>query len=194
MTSGEEGPRHVVGIGGSAGGVEAFKQLIQEFQADSTAFVCLLHFPPDSVSNLDQILQSRTDLPVVRIQDGMRLKANVVYVMVPGHDIVVQGGALHLKAFEGRPRWEAIDRFFFSLAKERAEQAVGVILSGTGKDGAVGLRSIRQAGGLTCVQEPASALYPQMPLAALPYADVCLYPHELGEEIMKRLGIEPAAA
>jgi chemotaxis response regulator CheB len=185
------GPQHVVGIGASAGGVEAFKLLVQTFRMDSTAFVFLLHFPPDATSNLTTILQTRTDLPVERIDDGVRMKPNVIYVMAPGHDILVRAGALHLRAFEGRPRASTIDRFFFSLAEERGEQSVGVVLSGVGKDGAAGLRSIRDAGGLACVQTPASALHPEMPTAALPSASVCLPPLELGQEMMKRLGIQP---
>jgi two-component system CheB/CheR fusion protein len=187
------GPEHIVGIGASAGGVEAFQLLIQKFRMDSTAFVFILHFPPDAPSYLPEILQRRTKLRVERIESGVRVQPNVVYAMAPGCDIALRDGVLILRPFAG-PRWKTIDRFFSTLAEEQGGRAVGVVLSGAGNDGVAGLEAIRRAGGLTCVQRPETARFKSMPEQAAAVAELCLEPEALGVEIMKRLGIEPLEA
>lgn len=109
---------------GRASGRPPCIRAAQSMAKGSTAFVFLLHFPPGAVSNLTKILQTRTDLPVERIEDGVRVKANVVYVMAPGHDIVVRDGALYLEPFEGRSRAEH-HRPSFLLPRSGARRAVG---------------------------------------------------------------------
>ncbi len=183
-------PKHVVGIGASAGGIEAFLDMVRTFRADDTAFIFLVHYPQDRDSRLPEVLQKRSSLPVERIETGTRVRRNVIYVMVPGREVILRERVLYTRPIE-EPRWESIDRFFCTLAEELGSASIGVILSGTGRDGARGLRRIKAAGGLTCVQSPPSALHPDMPRAALPSADLCFEPVALGLELMRRLGIEP---
>lgn len=159
----------IVGIGASAGGLEAFEAFFRHVPVDcNMAFVVVAHLDPDHVSILTDILQRTTPLKVVEAADQMQVESGHVYVIPPNRDMTIFHGALQL-SLPDKPRGQrmVIDAFFRSLAEDLAEAAAGIILSGTGTDGTLGVRAIAGAGGLTLAQEPASAKYDGMPASAI---------------------------
>ena len=159
----------IVGVGASAGGLEAFEQLFRAIPPDlGMAFVLVSHLDPSHESILTEILQRATALPVVEARDQVAVKPDHVYVIPPNRDMSIFHGVLQLGVPE-MPRGQRmpIDAFFRSLAEDRGERAMGVVLSGTGADGTLGLRAILGAGGVTFVQEPATAKYDGMPASAI---------------------------
>ncbi len=159
----------IVGIGASAGGLEAFEQFFRSMPARSgLGFVLVSHLDPDHASMLTEILQRTTEMPVVEAQDQMRVEPNCVYAIPPNHDMTISHGMLHLSAPDA-PRGQrmVIDAFLRSLAEDKGDKAIGIILSGTGTDGTLGLRAIQGAGGITLVQDPATAKYDGMPVSAI---------------------------
>lgn len=173
----------VVGVGASAGGLEAFEQLFRNIPPDSgMAFVLVSHLDPDHTSMLTDILQRSTSMPVIEAQDQMKVAPNCVYAIPPNRDMLIFNGALQLSAPD-MPRGQrmVIDAFMRSLAEDQGERAVGIILSGTGTDGTLGLRAILGAGGISLVQEPASAKYDGMPVSAIGagYATHILAPEKM---------------
>jgi len=159
----------IVGIGASAGGLEAFEQFFRSVPPDSgMAFVLVSHLDPDHDSMLTEILQRATTMRVVEAQDQVKVMPNCVYALPPNREMAIFHGALQLSTPE-RPRGQrmVIDSFLRSLAEDQGERAIGIILSGTGTDGTLGLRAIRGAGGITLVQEPATAKYDGMPVSAI---------------------------
>jgi two-component system CheB/CheR fusion protein len=161
----------VVGLGASAGGLEAYEEFFRHVPADSgLAFVLVSHLAPDHASMLTEILQRSTAMPVVEAQDQMAVVPSKVYVIPPNRDMAIFHGVLQLSVPEvPRGQRMPIDAFLRSLAEDRGEQAVGIILSGTGTgtDGTLGLRAILGAGGVTLVQEPGNAKYDGMPTSAI---------------------------
>ena len=178
----------VVGIGASAGGLEALAAMLGRLEVDNSAFVVVQHLSPKYDSLLGELLSRTTPLEVVTITDGMKVAANHVYVIPPNSDLAILHGVLHLMAPPNArgPRLP-IDYFFRSLAADQGDAAVGVILSGTGTDGCLGLKAIKAEGGMTFVQDPTTAKYDGMPRSALEsgYADVCLSPEALGHELSR---------
>lgn len=159
----------IIGMGASAGGLEAFEQFFRRMPADSgMAFVLVPHLDPGHASLLTEILQRNTAMPVVEAQDQMVVAPNQVYVIPPNRDMTIFHGALQTSVPEG-PRGQRmpIDLFLRSLADEQGEKAIGMILSGTGTDGTLGLRAIHGAGGVCFVQDPATAKYDGMPASAV---------------------------
>jgi len=159
----------IVGIGASAGGLEAFEQLFRSMPAvTGLAFVLVPHLDPTHASILTEILQRCTTMPVVEALDQVVVAADALYVIPPNRDMGIFHGRLQLSEPE-LPRGQRmpIDAFLRSLAEDQGENAVGVILSGTGTDGTLGLRAILGAGGVTLVQEPAMAKYDGMPTSAI---------------------------
>ena len=159
----------IVGLGASAGGLEAFEQFFRSVPPDSgMAFVLVSHLDPSHASILTEILQRTTTMPVVEAQDQMAVAPNGVYVIPPNRDMAIFHGVLQLSVPE-QPRGQRmpIDAFLRSLADDQGENAIGVILSGTGTDGTLGLRAILGAGGVSLVQEPATAKYDGMPASAI---------------------------
>jgi two-component system, chemotaxis family, CheB/CheR fusion protein len=159
----------IVGLGASAGGLEAFEQFFRKVQPNSgMAFVLVPHLDPEHESILCEILQRCTAIPVVEVQDQMAVAPDHVYVIPPNRDLAIFHGLLQLSVPE-MPRGQRmpIDAFLRSLAEDYGELAVGVILSGTGTDGTLGLRAILGAGGITMVQEPTTAKYDGMPASAI---------------------------
>lgn len=159
----------VVGIGCSAGGLEALERFLSHVPSHSgMAYIIVQHLASDHASALPGILERSTQMPVVEATQGMRVQADCVYVIPPGRDLSLRQGQLQLSApvvQRGRPM--AVDIFLRSLAEDCGNQAVGVILSGMGSDGVFGLRAIKDRSGLTVVQEPASAQADSMPTAAI---------------------------
>lgn len=159
----------IVGIGASAGGLEAFEQFFRHTPAQSgLAFVLVSHLAPDHDSLLTEILQRATTMRVIEVQDQMPVEANQVYIIPPNHDMTIFHGKLQLSMME-EPHAQRlpIDEFLRSLAEDQGENAIGIILSGTGSDGTLGLRAIVGAGGVSLVQEPATAKYDGMPNSAI---------------------------
>ncbi len=159
----------IVGLGASAGGLAALEQFFRTAPPLlGVAYVVVQHLDPEHASVLTELLQRTTALPVVEVADGMTVRPNVVYVIPPNREMEVFEGSL-LLAVPTTPRGHrmAVDGFFRSLADEQGASAVGVVLSGTGSDGALGLRAIHDVGGTCLVQEPDSAKYDGMPAAAL---------------------------
>jgi len=161
----------VVGLGASAGGLAAFEAFFTGIPKDSEpgmAFVLIQHLDPDHESLLTGLIRRYTHLEACEVEDGMEVEPNRVYILPPRHEMVLREGRLRLRD-PGAPRGHRfpIDRFLHSLAEELGEWAVGVILSGTGADGTLGARAIREAGGLVLVEDPESTREDGMPQSAI---------------------------
>ena len=142
----------IVGIGASAGGLEAFKVLLEHLPVDTgLAFVIIQHLAADQESMLTDILSRFTEMHVFQVEDGLQVESNHVYVIPPGSTMTLANGFLKLnpKGKSLRP----IDAFLTSLANERKTQAIGIVLSGTGTDGTEGLKAIKAEGGITFAQD-----------------------------------------
>ncbi|MBL1263913.1 PAS domain-containing protein [Methylomicrobium sp. RS1] len=160
----------VAGIGASAGGIEALQRLFKALpHRTGLAFAVIQHLLPEQPSRLVELLQKATVLPVCEARDGMTVEADHVYVIAPGEILALEEGRLRSRPFSGsvRPGIDTIDTFFESLAAEQGTQALAVVLSGSGSDGAAGAIRVRQAGGLVFVQDPLTAQHDGMPLAAI---------------------------
>lgn len=159
----------VVGIGASAGGLQAVKSFFEHMPKDcGMAFVVILHLSPDHQSVADKIIQESTGMPVTQVNSTMAIEKNQVYVISPAQLLTMNDGYLALSPSvrEGGSHI-AIDLFFRDLADTHKERAFCLVLSGTGSDGAVGLSRIKEQGGITLVQTPEDAEFDGMPLAAL---------------------------
>jgi two-component system CheB/CheR fusion protein len=159
----------VVGIGASAGGLEALESFLANVPASSgMAFVIVQHLDPTRKGILVELLQRGTSMPVVQVTDRMRVEPDHVYVIPPNKDMSILHGVLHLfPPLEPRGLRLPIDFFFRALADDRQEHSIGVILSGMGSDGTLGLRAIKEKAGVVFVQEPASAKFDGMPRSAI---------------------------
>ncbi len=159
----------VVGIGASAGGLEALEQFLRQVpQQCGMAFVIVQHLDPTHKGIMAELLQRTTGMEVFQVKDRMRVKPNCVYVIPPNKDMSILHGVLHLfEPSERRGLRLPIDFFLRSLAEDRKEGSIGVILSGMGSDGTTGLRAIKEKAGLAVVQEPSSAKFDSMPKSAI---------------------------
>jgi two-component system, chemotaxis family, CheB/CheR fusion protein len=180
--------RLVVGIGASAGGLEALRVLVAHLPADSRmSYVIAQHLSPTHQSLLVQLLARETALPVREIQDGMRIEANVIYITPANRHVVLSNQHLRLTAPTGRSKPKpSVDMLLTSIAEDQGDAAVGIVLSGTGSDGANGIRAIHAAGGMTFAQDDATAKYNGMPQAAMltDCVDFVMPP----EQIARKLG------
>ncbi len=181
-------PFPVVGVGASAGGLEAFSELLEALPADTgLALVLVQHLDPTHKSQLPEILSRSTGMPVQQAEDGMQVQPNHVYVIPPGKDMVIAHGRLRLTPRTGKPvPWRAADHFLRSLASEQGHLAIGVVLSGTAADGTLGLEEIKASGGITFAQD-SSAQHDGMPrsAAAAGCVDFVLSPAEIAQEIAR---------
>jgi two-component system, chemotaxis family, CheB/CheR fusion protein len=185
----------VAAIGASAGGLEALTALVARLAPAELAFIVLQHLAPSHESLLTEILRRDALIPVVTATDGVHVAAGTIYVAPPGFDVILDDGALRLRPpLDELPR-RSIDRLFRSLASDLGELAIGVVLSGVGNDGTLGLRAIKLAGGITLAQDPSTAGQAGMPQSALDagYIDACLTAPEIGDELM-RLAAHPYVA
>jgi two-component system CheB/CheR fusion protein len=176
----------IVGIGASAGGLEAFRVLLECLPVDTgLAFVIIQHLAADQESMLTDILSRFTKMLVFQVEDGMHVEPNYVYVIPPGSTMTMENGFLKLnpKGKSLRP----IDAFLSSLAMQRKTQAIGIVLSGTGTDGTEGLKAIKAEGGITFAQKPDSAQYSGMPQSAISAesVDFVLSPDKIARELSK---------
>ncbi|ANU07052.1 chemotaxis protein CheB [Paraurantiacibacter namhicola] len=159
----------VVGVGASAGGLEALREVFQAYSEDTgLAFVVVPHLDPTHESLMAQLIERYTKMDVRQAEGGEELKADSVYVIPPGHGLAIEDGILVLTEFsDPRGQRRPIDDFFESLATACEDMAACVILSGTGADGSRGLRAIKENGGLAIAQDPATARYDGMPVSAI---------------------------
>ena len=159
----------IVGIGASAGGLEALEQFFGNMPTNNgLAFVVIQHLDPTRVDIMPELLQRITTMKVLQANDGIKVKPNCIYVIPPNKSMSLLNGALHLFApVELRGLRLPIDIFFRSLADDRQEKSIGIILSGMGSDGSLGMKAIKEKNGTTLVQDPASAKYDSMPRSAI---------------------------
>jgi two-component system CheB/CheR fusion protein len=180
----------IVGIGASAGGLAAFEAFFSGMPADidpGMAFILVQHLAPDHKSILAELIRHYTRMEVFEVEDGMKVKPNCVYIIPPNSDMAFINGTLQL--FEPvalRGQRLPIDFLFRSLARDQHERAIGIVLSGTGSDGTLGLRAIKGESGMVMVQNPDSAEYDGMPhsVIATGLADFELPPSEMPARIM----------
>ncbi|MBD2328910.1 chemotaxis protein CheB [Alkalinema sp. FACHB-956] len=177
----------IVGIGASAGGLEAFTQLLSHLPIDTgMAFVLVQHLDPNQKSLLTEILSRTTQMPVCEVQEGMTVAPNHVYVIPPNTTMTIDQGVLHLRPREKTRKVSmSIDTFFCSLANDRGAKAIGVILSGGDADGSRGLEAIKAAGGITFAQSEDSAQVSSMPNTAIAtgHVDFILPPIEIAQKL-----------
>ncbi|HEY8088270.1 MAG TPA: CheR family methyltransferase [Polyangiaceae bacterium] len=182
----------VVGIGASAGGLEALEALTRALSPERIALVIVQHGAPGHASMLGEILARCTRIPVLPIGHDTVLEPSTIYVAPPGRDVRIEEGRLRLSTADGRAPSRAIDSFFRSLAGAGGPMAIGVVLSGSGTDGTLGLRAIKEEGGVTFAQEPSTASQPAMPQSAIDSgsADFVLSPAAIAVELV-RLATHP---
>jgi two-component system, chemotaxis family, CheB/CheR fusion protein len=168
----------IVGIGASAGGLDAFKALLMALPANTgMAFVLIQHLDPQHASLMGDLLATHTSMPVTQAAEGVLIEPNRVYLIPPAVSITVEKGKLHLSALtERHGARTAFDTFLRSLAEECGERAICVVLSGTGSDGSEGLKAVKNMGGFIIVQQPSEATFDGMPKSAIQtgYADLIL--------------------
>jgi len=188
----------VVGVGASAGGLEALRAFFSRMPAEpGFACVVVLHLSPEHESHLVQMLQPYTQMPVCQVVKTTALKPNHVYVIPPNANLNSIDTHLRLTQLEGRRSKRAtIDHFLRTLAETHGEQAIGVILSGAGSDGALGIRQIKEHGGLTLAQHPREAEYGSMPQSAIATGtvDIVLPVRDMAEEIEAYCTTQPLIA
>ena len=169
ISDSDTGPFPIVGIGASAGGLEALEQFLGNVPENSgLAYVIIQHLDPTQKGMLPELLQRITKMSVFQVKDRMRVKPDCVYVIPPNKSMSVLKGVLHLfEPVEARGLRLPIDFFLRSLADDRQERSIGLILSGMGSDGSTGLRAIKEKNGIVMVQEPATAKFDSMPRNAI---------------------------
>lgn len=176
----------VVGIGSSAGGMEAFTEFLKKLPPKTgMAFVYVQHQEPKHESSLAEILSRATSIPVRVVTDRMRIEPDRVYVMPAEADVSIRKYHLHLEMRQSHGLHLPIDSFFKSLAETWAHRVIGVVLSGAGSDGTAGLQAIREAGGITFAQAPETARYDAMPRSAISAGavDFILPPGDIAQEL-----------
>ncbi len=187
----------IVGIGASAGGLEAFTVLFKHLQPNlGMAYVLVPHLDPQRESAMDQILARATSMPVVEVENHMQVRPDHVYVIPPNCEMSIAGTRLQISDREQpRPVNATIDIFFRSLAAERGPNAIGVILSGTASDGTFGLTAIKGEGGITFAQDTRTAKYDSMPASAIAAGcvDFILSPEAIAGELA-RIRVHPYVA
>ena len=159
----------IVGIGMSAGGLEVASAFLRAMPTDSgMAFVIVQHLDPTRESLLTELLSRETEMTLVQVQEGMRVEPNHVYVIVPAKTLLIEDGVFRLaNPVERRGLRHPIDKFFTSLAADRKQKAIAIVLTGAGSNGTAGLLDIKQAGGLCIAQDPKTAKFNSMPRHAI---------------------------
>ena len=184
-------PDYIVGIGASAGGLEALQVFFTHMPVDSgLAFVVVQHLSPDFKSMMDELLARHTEMSIHRVENGMTIEANAVYLIPPRKEMIVSDGQLLLTDKDlSKGISLPIDVFFRSLAQDAGSRAVAIVLSGTGSDGSRGVVDVHQSGGLVMVQSEESSAFDGMPRSAIRtgVADFVLPPEALPEALLKSL-------
>jgi two-component system CheB/CheR fusion protein len=180
-------PTAIVGVGASAGGLEAFTELLSHLPNDTAmAFVLIQHLDPGHESHLTELLSRASRMPVSEVKGETRAEPNHVYVIAPRRNLGISGGVLQTPPRPAKGRNMPIDSFFRALAADRGSKALGVVLSGTASDGTLGLQAIRAAGGTTFVQETRTAKFDGMPGSAIAAgaADFVLAPAGIARQLV----------
>lgn len=184
-----ERPTFIVGIGASAGGLEAIEQFFDTMPADTgVSFVLVQHLSPDYKSLMDELLARHTEMVIHQVQSGMLIEPNCVYLLPPRKNMVLRRGRLHLTDQSSVGGLNLpIDVFFSSLADEAGKRGIAVVLSGTGSDGSRGVQKVHESGGLVLVQSAATAGFDGMPRSAnaTGMADVVTSPAEMPNRILQ---------
>jgi two-component system CheB/CheR fusion protein len=185
-------PFPVVGMGASAGGLEAFSEFFRVMRPDSgMAFVLIQHLPPERDSMMVDILSKRTTMTVQQVEDGMAVEPDHVYVIRPGRTLTIKDGRLRLgEPLEQPVHRRPVDDFFRSLAAEQRERAICISMSGMGSNGAAGARSVKAVGGVCIAQDPESAKFPSMPRSLIEsgVADFVLRPQDMPDVLLRYAG------
>lgn len=188
-TSGDREPFYIVGVGASAGGLEALEQMFDNITADTgMAFVVVQHLSPDFKSLMSELLARHTEMPIHRVADGMRVEPNSIYLIPPKKEMIISDGRLLLTDKDlSQGLTLPIDHFFRSLAQDTGRYGVALVLSGTGSDGSRGIRDIHEAGGLVIAQSEASAKFDGMPKSAedTGIVDVRIEPGKIGDLLQR---------
>lgn len=191
LTLNQENVRCYVGVGASAGGVEALQELFQHMPPDTGAsFIIVQHLSPDAVSLMDKILQKSSSLPVQLAEEGAVPQPNHIYLNHPGKTLTMKEGKFHLESAHDRNQlYLPINLLFQSLASVSDVHAAAIILSGSGSDGAIGIGSIKENGGLVIVQKPTEAQYASMPQSAIStgMVDLILNVTQIGSSLREYL-------
>ncbi|RYD56100.1 MAG: chemotaxis protein CheB [Sphingobacteriales bacterium] len=178
----------VVGIGASAGGLQALQTFFENIPADTNiAFVVIVHIPRQPTSNLDQILSRTCKIPVSRVDVNTRIEPGNIYVIIEGYYLLsVDGSLVLMKRDEHDKINKAVDVFFDSLAQDFQSRAAGIVLSGTGTDGVEGVKAIEARGGFVMVQQPDTARFDGMPMSIITFdhPDIIDTPENLAEFIV----------
>ncbi|WP_269520613.1 CheR family methyltransferase [Alteromonas sp. BMJM2] len=176
-----------VGVGASAGGLDAIQSLCKLLPRDANmVYIIALHLSPKHDSKLTELIQRVTSLDVQTIVDGIEAQPNVVYITPPNYDVFIVNNTIHLSAPGPKALAKpSVNTLFKSLAEQKGERSIGVVLSGTGSDGAHGVKVIRASGGCTYAQQPESASYDGMPNASIDTdcVDFILEPGEIGKHL-----------
>ena len=179
----------IVGIGASAGGLEAFEKFFTNLPPDTgMAFVLVQHLDPTHKSILSELIKRYTSMKVVEVEDGMLVEPNSVFVIPPNRYMGILHGKLHLLEPTALPGHRTpIDYFFRTLAEDQKENAICIVLSGTGTEGTLGLRTVKGEGGMGMVQDPGSAKYDGMPRNAIAtgLADYILPAEQMPEQLIE---------
>ncbi|GAB5521316.1 MAG: chemotaxis protein CheB [Rhodothermales bacterium] len=190
-------PFRIVGIGASAGGLEALKAFFENVPEQCPhSFVIIQHLSPDYKTMMAELLSRNTALPIYEVTDGMKVEGGSIYLIPPNKVMTLEDGALFL---QDRPGGQAltlpIDIFFQTLAAETGDESIGIILSGTGSDGTRGSRAIKEAGGMVMVQTPEQAKFDGMPLSVLRtgLADFITSVEDLPKELLRFIDFPGAA-
>lgn len=185
----------VVGIGASAGGLAALRRLLRALPGDSgLAFVIVMHLSPEHESHLADILQQHSLMPVLQVTRSLPVEPDHVYVIPPGRNLSALDSHLRLSPIEAERRERApIDHFFRTLAETHERKAIGVVLTGTGSDGTLGIKHVKERGGLAIVQDPNEADYDGMPQSAIATGiiDLVLPLAEMPEQILAYARVRP---
>ncbi|MES9927479.1 MAG: chemotaxis protein CheB, partial [Candidatus Thiodiazotropha sp. 6PDIVS] len=185
-------PTHIVGVGASAGGLEAIEAFFKEMPPVSgVAFVVIQHLSPDHKSLMAELLSKRTRMPVHRAQDGMGVEPNSVYLIPPNKNLRLFHGRIILSEQDRDSRGInlPIDIFFRSLAEDQGAKAIAIVLSGTGSDGTSGIRAIKEELGMVMVQAEETAAFDGMPRSAIAtgLVDYILPPNEMPTQLLSYL-------
>ncbi len=179
----------IVGIGASAGGLDAIQQLFDRMPAETgMAFVIVQHLSPNFKSLMPELLAKHTQMEIFTAENGQTLRPNAIYLNQKNKNLHVKGKKLYLTEKNAKPNLNLpIDIFFHTLGQEHKDKAIGVILSGTGSDGSRGIKTIKEAGGILIVQEPESAQFDGMPNTSIAtnLVDFVLKPDEIADTLIK---------
>ncbi|MCA9227196.1 MAG: PAS domain-containing protein, partial [Planctomycetales bacterium] len=191
----QEGTMTIVGIGASAGGLNALKSLFAAMPADTgAAFVVVVHLSPEHKSHLAELIQPHSAMPVQQVTETVKLEPNRVYIIPPAANLNTIDTHLRLSDLEPQPHKRAtVDHDFRTLADTHDGHSIGVVLTGTGSDGTLGLRYIKEAGGVTIAQDPSEAEYDGMPRSAVVagVVDFVLPIERIAEEVARLTRVEP---